>query len=213
MSKILILLFIFSGQILAQTDSYIKYYNDTYLSKKVANGPYKLEIIQVNDSISTSVFSKTKNDQKIWTKTYLKSQPYGIWESYDKKGNLESTLNYNFILMYGEFIPNNAVKFSDLGIDLQSDSNNLKIQNLILKEIRYPETAMDNGLEGKVTLQFTIDENGNVDHLRILEGVHISLDTESFRVMNTLKKLDSYEKDGKKILVYYTIPIKFKLSR
>ncbi|WP_298481479.1 energy transducer TonB, partial [uncultured Maribacter sp.] len=143
---------------------------------------------------------------------FLREQPYGLWERFDKRGNVESTRNYDFTLKYGEFIPENSIKFSDLGITVQSDSNTKKIQQHIVKQFRYPEIAQEKGIQGKVTVQFTVDENGKVDNLRILEGVHISLDTECYRIMNSLKQLDPYEKDGKKVLVYYNIPITFKLA-
>ncbi len=212
MIRILIFTLLFSNLVISQVDSEIKYFKDKYGRTEAESGPYMLEIKKINDSVTTHVFTKTKNSQKIWTKSYLGKQPYGLWTRYDKKGKIESTRDYNFTLKYGEFIPENAIKYSELGIPIQSDSNNKKIQQHIVKHFRYPEVAQENGIQGKVTVQFTIDENGKIDNLRILEGADISLDTECFTIMNSLKELEPYKKDGQTVLVYKTMPITFKLQ-
>ena len=212
MTRILILLLLFSNLVISQVDSEIKYFKDKYGRTEVESGPYMLEIKKINDSVTNHIFTKTKKGQKIWSKSYLGKQPYGLWTQYDKKGNIESTRDYNFTLKYGEFIPENAIKYSELEIPIQSDSNNKKIQQHIVKHFRYPEIAQENGTQGKVTVQFTVDKNGKIDNLRILEGADIALDTECFTIMNSLKQLEPYKKDGQNVLVYKTIPITFRLQ-
>lgn len=195
----------------AQIEPGTTYYSDKYGYKEVAKGPYRKVLKKENDSVTSEIFSKTKSGQKIWEKYYLGEQPYGIWKWY-KKGNVESERNYDFVLTYGEYVPENAIKFKELGIESRSDRNTSKIQRHIRDNFRYPEFAQANGIQGRVGLQFTIDENGNVGNLRILEKGHLSLDTECFRIMNSLKKLNPYEKDGQKIMVHYTMPITFRMQ-
>jgi len=209
---LLVLSILFSNLIIGQTDSEIKYFKDKYGRTEVKNGPYKLEIKKINDSVTNHVFTKTKKGQKIWTKSYLRDQPYGIWTRYDKKGNVESSRDYNFVLKYGEYIPENAIKLSELEGYSIMDPNNNKIQKHIGKHFRYPEIAQEDGIQGKVTVQFTVDKIGKVGNLRILKGTHISLDTECFTIMNSLKELEPYKKNGQNVLVYRTMPITFKLQ-
>lgn len=196
----------------AQIKTGITYYSDKYGYKEVSKGSYKKELKKQNDSIISEVFSKTKSGKKIWEKSYLGEQPFGIWKWYDKKGNVESERNYDFVLKYGEFIPENAIKFKELEIDNKLDENTQKIQRHIRDNFRYPEIAHANNTQGRVGLQFTVDEKGNVGNLRILEKGYLSLDTECFRIMNSLKKLNPYEKDGRKIIVHYSMPITFRLQ-
>lgn len=196
----------------AQIETGVTYYSDKYGYKEVSKGAYKKELTQENDTVFAEVFSKTKNGQKIWEKYYLGEQPYGIWKWYDKKGNVESERNYDFALKYGEFIPENAIKYEELRIDIKLDENSQTIQRHIRENFRYPEVAHANNTQGRVGIQFTIDENGTIGNLRILEKGYLSLDTECFRIMNSLKKLKPYEKDGEKVMVYYTIPITFRLQ-
>ena len=196
----------------AQIEPGVTCYSDKYGYKEVSKGAYMKVLKKENDSVISELFSKTKNGQKIWQKSYLGEQPYGIWKWYDKKGNVESERNYDFVLKYGEFIPENAIRYKELGIDNKLDENTQKIQRHIRDNFRYPEIAHANNTQGRVGLQFTIDENGNVGNLRILEKGYLSLDTECFRIMNSLKKLNPYEKDGQKVMVHYTMPITFRLQ-
>lgn len=212
MTRILISLLLFSSLVYGQADSEITYYKDKYRRNVVEKGPYKLEVKKLNDSIINHTFVKLKGEQTIWTKSYLNDQPYGLWETFDKKGNLESTMDYTFILKYGEYIPAGAIRFSELDIPLASDANSKKIQKHIAMNFRYPEVAQELGIMGKVTVQFTIDKTGKLENLSILDGADKSLDTECFRIMNALKELEPYEKDGQKVMVYYTIPLTFKLQ-
>lgn len=212
MKKKLLLVFLCVNLGIAQTDTSVTYYKDKYRSTEVDQGPYKLVVSKVNDSITTHVFSKIKNEQKIWTETYLRDQPYGFWIRYNKKGKVISKRDYNFILKYGEFIPENAIKYKDLEIDKLLDPNYKKIQQHIAKTFRYPEIAQELGVQGRVETQLTIDEEGNVGNIAILKGVHKAMDTECFTILNSLKRLEPYEKDGKKVMVLITIPITFRLQ-
>lgn len=208
-----LLFFLLTIYVNAQIETEIKYYSDKYGYKEVnTKGPYKKELKRENDSVTSEVFTKTKSGQVIWEKFYIGEQPYRIWKWFDKKGNIESQRNYDFVLKYGEFIPENAIRYKELRIDVRSDENTQKIQRHIRDNFRYPETAQANGIQGRVAVQFTINKNGDVGNLRILEKGYLSLDTECFRIMNSLKKLNPYEKDGRKIIVHYSMPITFRLQ-
>lgn len=209
--KLFLFAFLFSNIIAAQIESGVTYFKDKYGRSESLNGPYALKVEQVNDSIITHTFYKVKNGQKSWSKSYLGDQPYGVWTRYNKKGNVESELDYNFVIKRGKYIPKDSKTIEDLGIDVMSDPNNKKVQSHIRDKFRYPEIAQEIGVQGKVIVQFTIDKDGNVGNLRILEGVHVSLDTECFRIMNSLKELEPYSFDGENVMVYRTIPITFRL--
>ena len=209
---LVIALFVLTIGSKAQEQMGVTYYSDKYGSKEVAKGPYQKELKKLNDSVTSEVFSKTKTGQKIWEKSYIGEQPFGIWKWYDKKGRVKSEKNYDFVLKYGAFIPENSFNLEELGVDKKLDENTQKIQRHIRDNFRYPEIAQELGIQGKVTVQFTIDKNGKIENLRILKGVALPLDTECFRIMNLLKELKPYQKDGENVTVYYTIPITFRLA-
>lgn len=58
------------------------------------------------------------------------------------------------------------------------------IRKYILHNIDYPQTAISDSIEGKVYIQFVINEKGWVTEGRVIRGVRDDLDKESLRVVN-----------------------------
>lgn len=76
----------------------------------------------------------------------------------------------------------------------------------------YPETARKKGIEGTVKIQFTIDIDGSVKDVKVIEGINFSLDIEAVRVVSMSPKWKPGKKDGKPIRVTYTFPVVFQLK-
>ena len=81
----------------------------------------------------------------------------------------------------------------------------------IMKEIRYPEEARKNGLEGRVFVQFIVNEQGDVESPKIVRGVGDILDDEALRVVENTKFKPGMQR-GKPVRVQYSLPIMFRLS-
>lgn len=82
----------------------------------------------------------------------------------------------------------------------------------IAKNTQYPEIAKENGLQGKVIVQFVINKNGEVEQARVSRGVDPALDKEAIRVVQTLPKWKPGSQRGKPVKVTYTVPINFQLN-
>lgn len=78
-------------------------------------------------------------------------------------------------------------------------------------KIQYPEIAKENGVSGRVTLQFTIDVDGSVKNVKVLRGVDSSLDKEAVRVVSMSPKWEPGMQRNKPVKVKYTFPIVFQL--
>lgn len=83
----------------------------------------------------------------------------------------------------------------------------------VSKNIRYPSVAQENGIEGKVTVQFVVTKTGAVGEVRVLRGKDPDLDKEAMRVVKTLKKFTPGKMNGNAVNVWYTLPITFKLQK
>ena len=59
----------------------------------------------------------------------------------------------------------------------------------------YPRKALKQGLEGRVTIRFTISETGKLKNVRIISGVHKSLDRASLRIIKSTAGLWAPGKD------------------
>ena len=75
----------------------------------------------------------------------------------------------------------------------------------------YPKIAKENGVQGRVNLQFTIKADGSVTNVKVLRGVDESLDKEAVRVVASSPKWKPAYSNGKPLDVIYTFPVCFGL--
>ena len=81
----------------------------------------------------------------------------------------------------------------------------------VFSKIVYPEIAKENGVQGRVTLQFTIETDGSVKNVKVLRGVDSSLDKEAIRVVSSSPKWKPGMQRNKPVRVKYTFPVVFQL--
>ncbi|CAM1348914.1 energy transducer TonB [Tenacibaculum crassostreae] len=81
----------------------------------------------------------------------------------------------------------------------------------IVNNFRYPQDALDKGIQGRVLVQFTINELGNVEDI-LLRGPQggESLEKEARRIVNNLPKFIPGKHNGKSVKVKYGVPISFR---
>jgi TonB family protein len=80
------------------------------------------------------------------------------------------------------------------------------------QHLRYPADAHQNGIQGRIIVRFIVNESGKVGDAEVVRGVYPSIDAEGLKVVNSLPDWIPGEQNGKKVAVYYTLPITFKLD-
>ena len=80
------------------------------------------------------------------------------------------------------------------------------------KNLKYPKKAQRMGIEGKVFVQFIIDEFGNITELKVIRGIGSGCDEEALRVMRLLPSWIPGKQRGKPVKVRMVLPLTFKLS-
>jgi protein TonB len=75
----------------------------------------------------------------------------------------------------------------------------------------YPDVAKENGVQGRVMLQFTVGTDGSVSGVKVLRGVDPSLDKEAVRVVSMSPKWTPGKQRDRKVKVTYTFPVIFQL--
>lgn len=85
------------------------------------------------------------------------------------------------------------------------------VQEFIQKNLTYPKSAEENGIEGRVFVQFIVSKEGKVTQAKVVRSVSPELDEEALRVINLLPEWTPAKLDGKEVNVQFTIPINFKL--
>ena len=87
-----------------------------------------------------------------------------------------------------------------------------KMYTFLVENIKYPESAINDSIEGRVFVNFVITENGEVTEAKVIRGVNEALDAEALRVINLMPHWTPAEKDGKTVAVQFNLPISFKLK-
>lgn len=79
------------------------------------------------------------------------------------------------------------------------------------EHLNYPETAKENGVQGRVTLQFKVNKDGSVSNVVVLRGVDPLLDKEAVRVVSSSPKWKPGRQRDRAVPVTYTFPVIFQL--
>ena len=78
--------------------------------------------------------------------------------------------------------------------------------------IKYPAIAEENGIQGRVVCQFTVERDGSVSNVRVMRSVDPSLDKEAIRVLKQMPKWNPGKQNGAAVRVNYTVPVQFRLQ-
>ncbi|MBQ8855213.1 MAG: TonB family protein, partial [Bacteroidales bacterium] len=76
----------------------------------------------------------------------------------------------------------------------------------------YPDIARENGVQGRVTLQFTIRKDGSLTNVKVIRGLDPALDKEAVRVVSMSPKWTPGMLNGRVVAVIYTFPVIFRLQ-
>lgn len=87
------------------------------------------------------------------------------------------------------------------------------LMKYISKNIRYPQMAKENGIQGKVVVQMVIMKNGKIGEVKVARSVDRDLDREAVRVCKSLPPFSpGCNANGDPVNVWYTLPVTFKLQ-
>lgn len=79
--------------------------------------------------------------------------------------------------------------------------------------IRYPEAAQLNNVQGRVVVKFVVEKNGSIGNVEIVKGVDKDLDKEAMRVIKSMPRWTPGKKDGVPVRTYFNLPVNFRLSK
>lgn len=88
-----------------------------------------------------------------------------------------------------------------------------ELMKFIAFNIRYPESAKDSYIQGKVIVQFVVEKDGSIGEVKVVRGVDKALDIEAVRLCKTLPRFNpGRNANGDPVRVWFTQPITFKLE-
>ena len=157
--------------------------------KPIINAPKKYEFVKVKPNVRRNILPKIlppikPNKELIFTEQYLEPDTIVFIDSI----------------------------FDVVEEDPVFPGGEKKLYEFLSKNLRYPEMAKENSIQGKVYVQFVVWKDGSIKDVKIVKGIHKTLDKEAFRVVNKMPKWRPGKQLGKVVNTKFTIPIKFKLG-
>ncbi|QMI79302.1 M56 family metallopeptidase [Bacteroides sp. CACC 737] len=86
------------------------------------------------------------------------------------------------------------------------------MMEFISKNIKYPAAAQQAKIQGRVTIQFIVNTEGNIINPRVLRSADPLLDAEAIRLTTIMPKWKPGMQRGQAVNVKYTVPIMFRLQ-
>lgn len=86
------------------------------------------------------------------------------------------------------------------------------LRRYIVKQIRYPQEAIENDIQGRVYVRFVVTRKGRVDKISVIKGIDPILDKEAKRIIKSLPDWTPGQRNGKPVDVWYTIPVTFMIE-
>jgi protein TonB len=86
------------------------------------------------------------------------------------------------------------------------------LMNYLNSNIKYPVIAEENGIQGRVVVQFVVGKDGSISNVHVVKSVDPSLDKEAVRVVKNMPRWIPGKQNGQSVTVRYTLPVTFRLS-
>lgn len=149
----------------------------------------ELEIVDDDVKVTTEFISSDDNTNQIEIKPYVEAT---VKEEEDVEDEI---IPFTIIEEKPKFQGKDANEFT----------------NWVYSRIEYPAEAQENNIQGRVTVQFLIDVDGSVKDVKVVRGVHPSIDKEAVRVISQSPKWSPGKQRNKPTKVRYTLPLVFQL--
>lgn len=86
------------------------------------------------------------------------------------------------------------------------------VNGWLADHIKYPVVAAENGIQGRVVVQFVVERDGSVSQVKVVRGVDPSLDKEAQRVISSMPKWIPGKQNGQAVRSRFTVPVTFRLQ-
>ena len=186
----------------AAYEKYLKEEGAVTFTTYRSNGKKILGIVTPNNNYVTGVWDATKHPDEQETVYHMKDKQYkvrgGKYVEIEatQKNEEKKTVSFHQVAQPPRFNGGDANEFS----------------KWVNQNLRYPEKCRQSRVEGRVTLQFTVTEEGKVNNVKVLRSVNEDIDKEAVRVVSESPDwTPGKDENGKTVAVTYTFPVIFRL--
>ena len=106
----------------------------------------------------------------------------------------------------------NDMVFDVVEVMPQYPGGQIAMMKYIMENMKYPEQAMKEGIQGRVTVRFIVEKDGSISDVKPVLSVHPLLNKEAVRVVESMPKWTPGKHNGKPVRVRFNLPVMFKLK-
>ena len=120
------------------------------------------------------------------------------------------------VLLFSFMTSTAQTKKNDMVFDVvevmpQFPGGQIAMLQYLMKNIKYPEQAVKEGIQGRVTVRFIVEKDGSISDVKPILSVHPLLNKEAVRVVKSMPKWTPGKQNGKPVRVRFNLPVMFKL--
>ena len=138
---------------------------------------------------------------------YQNGELVGDWAIYNRAGELIDKINYDF-----DINETNKPYHDNNDIDEMAEFVGKDFRKYLASEIVYPPRAYKYYLQGKVYVQFLINEDGSISNALVVRTLDKDLDKEALRIIRNMPNWKPARKDGEPVPMGYTCPVVFTIK-
>ena len=121
------------------------------------------------------------------------------------------------VLLFSFMTSTAQTKKNDMVFDVvevmpQFPGGQIAMMKYIMENMKYPEQAMKEGIQGRVTVRFIVEKDGSISDVKPVLSVHPLLHKEAVRVVKSMPKWSPGKHNGKPVRVRFNLPVMFKLN-
>jgi TonB family protein len=136
--------------------------------------------------------------------SYQNGELVGDWAIYNRTGELTDKINYDF-----DINETNKPHHDNKDIDETAEFNGKDFTAFLASKIVYPPRAYKYLIQGKVYVQFLINEDGSISNALVVRGLDKDLDKEALRIIRNMPNWKPARKDGEPVPMACTFPVVF----
>jgi len=183
-------------------------------------------LIVIDGKVSTSEQLKALDKKEVDNITVMKNE--GALKVYAKQFNADTSNGILFINTK-EYVKNGEKKVVEVDVKAKKPEEAEKpfdgveqmpefpggmpeLMKFLQENVKYPEEAMKNGIQGRVVVQFIIEKDGSISGAEVIKKVNEHLDAEALRVIGEMPKWTPGKQKGEAVRAKFTLPVTFRLS-
>ena len=88
-----------------------------------------------------------------------------------------------------------------------------KFRNWVQSNVKYPQIAIENGIQGNVVIKFVVEKDGKLSNFQVIQSPDKTLTDAAVQVIQRSPKWKPGKQRNKPVRVTYTLPVSFKISK